>query len=397
MTEALTMILEQLADEARLVRSIDLEPVSDLARRELEQFRQTWEGLRAGRRVELLTAMIEQAEANIRLNFHAVLRSCLRDADANVRRLAVDGLWEDERPTLVPALVELLADDPVTEVRAAAATSLGRFVQLGVLGEIAEHPARQAEAALRAAWDRSGEGIEVRRRALEGLSHADSAGIHNLIRLAYYHDDPRMRQSALFAMGRNADSCWNKIVLAELNSSEPAMRFEAAVAAGEMALRAAARPLVAALDDPDVQVREAAVSALGKIGGPVARRTLQVLVQNADDPLADVAAEALDELTFESDGLEDLILKHESAQVRRSFSADDEEDWEDEGETDADEWDADEDEDFADFDGDDDADEDDLDGEDAEWDDEAEDDFAEMEAEDPDWADDDDEDAAWSR
>ena len=47
-----------------------------------------------------------------------------------------------------------------------------------------------------------------------------------------------MRQSALFAMGRTADSRWAKVVLSELESHEPAMRFEAAQAAGEMGLTA---------------------------------------------------------------------------------------------------------------------------------------------------------------
>ncbi len=37
-----------------------------------------------------------------------------------------------------------------------------------------------------------------------------------MIRKAYYDDDASMRQSALFAMGRTADSRWSKLVLAEL-------------------------------------------------------------------------------------------------------------------------------------------------------------------------------------
>ena len=80
--------------------------------------------------------MVEQAEADIQLNFHAILRSCMEDAEAEVRRLAVEGLWEDERPTLVHPLLGLLRDDVEPDVRAVAATSLGRFVLLGALGEI---------------------------------------------------------------------------------------------------------------------------------------------------------------------------------------------------------------------------------------------------------------------
>ena len=58
----------------------------------------------AARRLELLREMVEQAETHVDLNFHAVLRTLLADADAQVRRLAIEGLWEDEKPSLIPPL-----------------------------------------------------------------------------------------------------------------------------------------------------------------------------------------------------------------------------------------------------------------------------------------------------
>ena len=88
--------------------------------------------------------MVEQAETHVDLNFHAALRTLLADADAQVRRLAIEGLWEDEKPSLIPPLTRLLSMDAAAEVRAAAATSLGRYVYLGEIDEIAE---RHADAA----------------------------------------------------------------------------------------------------------------------------------------------------------------------------------------------------------------------------------------------------------
>ena len=265
--------------------------------------------------------MIEQAEANIHLNFHAALRACLTDGDPHIRLLAVEGLWEDERVSLVRPLIDLLAHDPAAEVRAAAATSLGRFVLLGVLGDIAEEPAREAEDALAAAWQRAGEPVAVRRRALEGLSYTDTPDVHRLIGNAYYDDDALMRQSAVFAMGRSADPRWNKIVLSELNGRDAAMRFEAAEAAGEMALRAAVQPLIRRLDDPDRDVREAAALALGKIGGPTARRVLENLLEGEDERLAEAAEEALEELNFSSNALDDVLLDYSDSPARHSRAA----------------------------------------------------------------------------
>jgi hypothetical protein len=366
-------LLELLADESRPVHAIDLTHMSDLTRSEVGQFRAVWEGLQPARRLELVAAMVEQAEANIHLNFHAILRSCLTDEDARVRKLAVEGLWEDERTSLVQPLVALLAGDAAFEVRAAAATSLGRFVLLGVLGEIAQEPASRAEEALRTAWYRPGEPVEVRRRALESLAYTNMAGLHDLIGSAYYHDDELMRQSALFAMGRSADPRWTRVVLAELGSPEPPMRFEAAVAAGEMALRSAVPALIRRLDDGDGNVREAAALALGKIGGPAARRALQGLVGGADERLAEAAEEALDELSFGSSRMDDVLLDYPDRSTgRRGRTA---ESVEDDGFDETEEVDG-SDDDFGDDDLDDDFDADIDDGEsdDLEWGDDSDDD-----------------------
>jgi len=295
---SLTKVLAQLGDESVPIRSLSLSYLSDLPRSETGSVRTAWNGFSAARRLELIGAMVEQADANIHVNFHAVLRECLNDADAQVRQLAVEGLWEDERPSLVGPLMALLQDDPAAEVQAAAATSLGRFVLKGALGEVSEPLAKQVEQALRTAWFRSHEVVGVRRRALESLAYGDDIAVYELIDSAYYDEDRLMRQSAVFAMGRTADRHWARFILAELASPEAAMRYEAAASAGELSLKAAVKPLVRLLDDTDGHVREAAAIALGKIGGPLARRALEFVAQGNDERLADAAGEALQELAF---------------------------------------------------------------------------------------------------
>jgi hypothetical protein len=302
MLEDLESVLAQLEDETRPVRSIDLSRLSDLPRAEVTRFDSAWAGIGASRRLETVQTMVERAEANIHLNFHAILRMCLSDSDGQIRRLAVDGLWEDEKPSLIGRLVTLLADDPVPDVRAAAATSLGRFVLLGVLGEIAEAAAHQAERALRVAWERDQELCEVRRRALESLAYAADPAVCDFIEIAYNGDDGLMRQSAVFAMGRTADRRWSRPVLMELHSDDPAMKLEAAVSAGELGLAVAVQRLIQLLDDADGNISEAAALALGKIGGREAKRALEKTLGGADQRLAQAAEEALEELTFNGAG-----------------------------------------------------------------------------------------------
>lgn len=327
MTESIQALLAKIIDETRPVRSLDLTDLSDLARSELGSFRLAWAALTEARRLELVTNLIEQAETNIHLNFHAILRTFLDDPDPRVRRLAIDGLWEYERANLIAPLVALLEGDPVADVRAAAATSLGRYILRGALGEIADEMAREAEEALHMAWYRAGEPVDVRRRALESLAYSSMPELPALIQNAYYDENALMRQSALFAMGRSADRRWARLVLAELSSPEPPMRFEAAVAAGEMALREAVAVLIRRLDDPDSSVREAAATALGKIGGPVAKRALRALTESGDEALAQAAEDALDELTF---GSENVLLEVDAdAGKSRPALSDDEDDEDD--------------------------------------------------------------------
>ena len=323
MPEDLDILLQQLADDSRPVRAINLSILSDLPRELAGKIYANVSRLAPPRRLELVNSMAEQAEANVHFNFHAFLRECLADTEAAVRKTAIDGLWEDERLNLMTPLIRLVAEDPAAEVRAAAATSLGRFMLLGVLGEISDSYAARVAQALRTAWFRPGEVVEVRRRALEGLAYTDDAGVDGFIEAAYYDEAAAMRQSALFAMGRSANRRWARTILTELGSLDAAMRYEAVGAAGELGLPAAVKPLIRRLDDPDSTVREAAALALGKIGGTEARRALEACIESADSGLVEAATEALEELIFNSDNLDAPLLEYNPSKGRPAPTDDD--------------------------------------------------------------------------
>jgi len=137
-----------------------------------------------------------------------------------------------------------------------------------------------------------------------------------------------MRESAVFAMGRNADPVWTETVLAEMLSESPSMRYEAARAAGEMQLRRAVTRLIALVQDPDTEVNQMAVWALGQIGGKRARATLEKLVDGDNEALSAAASEALDDLGFAERPL-DLMVHEIPAEVLAERDGDDllSEDW----------------------------------------------------------------------
>lgn len=295
MIEELHRILQHLADEERPLRLALLYTLSDLRRDQLPEVEAVWGRLSPERKRATLRALVELTEATIEVDFTTLFRFCLEDEDAEVRLLAIEGLWEDEDTRLVGPLVRLLRDDPRPAVRAAAASSLGRFVLLGELGEIEASVGATAEQALLEVYFTPGESVEVLRRVLEALAYSSEAGVSDLIEEAYYGDDEQMRISALFAMGRSADRRWRPIVIHELSNPSPAMRYEAALACGELELREAVPALARLIeDDIEIEVREAAIEALGKIGGAEAQRILELYCLSEDEALQAAAEEALE-------------------------------------------------------------------------------------------------------
>ncbi|MGQ9683707.1 MAG: HEAT repeat domain-containing protein [Anaerolineae bacterium] len=274
--------------------------LSGAGRPEVERFAACWRQMSVERRRELITAMAEMAEADFQLDYNAIFRWALRSEDSLVRERAVEGLWEDDEPSLIEPLVRLMLEDPAPTVRSRAAMSLGRFALLAELGDISEsHGARVRDGLLRVVDNRDEE-PEVRRRAIESVAYLSSAPVHRIIDDAYADADERMRLSAVYAMGRTADEHWAEPVLHELKADSPAMRYEAARAAGEIALRPAVGDLIALLNDSDGEVRQMAIWALGQVGGPQARRALEACQASPDEAIRDAADEALGELDFAS-------------------------------------------------------------------------------------------------
>ena len=104
--------------------------LSALSAEEATQLDKAWSDLPDGLRLDLISRLVSMAEADFALSFGAVFRIAMCDQDAEVRKVAIEGLWEDEDVRLIPLLVRCLDEDESVVVRAAAAQSLGRFILL---------------------------------------------------------------------------------------------------------------------------------------------------------------------------------------------------------------------------------------------------------------------------
>jgi HEAT repeat protein len=289
-------LLRQIGDSQTAFPIVMLYSLSGMDEFRERLFREAWPTIGLERRRRIITSLVEIAEASFEVDFNAIFRFCLKDEDEKVREMAIEGLWEDEDISLIDPLIKMMREDPSIQVRAKAATSLGRFVLLGELKETDIEKAASVSEALLEVILSPNEDVEVRRRAVESIAYSSDERVREIIEAAYYDDDERMRVSAVFAMGRSADPLWSSIVLEELESPHPEMRYEAARACGELEILDAIPILAGLVEDPDREVQEAAIWALGNIGGDEARRILEYCYVTGDDFLREAVEEALDQL-----------------------------------------------------------------------------------------------------
>ncbi len=283
--------MAELADWNKDVSSKGLTRLSGIDGEEADELRSLWARLPMTRRRELLTRLVDLAEENVEVDFSTVFCQAVTDEDAGVREKAVSGLWENDDRRVIPKLTDRLKNDTESTVRAAAAMVLGHFAQLAEAGKLIERDRdRVYDALINAVRDES-ESIEVRRRALESVASFQAPEVRAWVRWGYASSNPLLRQSSIFAMGRNADASWLPDVRREMSNDDPAIRFEAANAARELAEEEAVPDLAELVHDSDRQVSTAALQALGGIGGARAKKLLRGFAAMSRDEAVRAAAE----------------------------------------------------------------------------------------------------------
>jgi len=300
-------VLDQLVTAPRSISLSKLYALSDLNHEKLALFRDAWESFPVDLRRHLLATLLEFAEASFEVNFDAIFRYALDDPDDIVRATAIDGLWESEDIRLIGPFLTKLRADPSVEVRAAAASGLGRFVLAGELEKLEQPIQARIMTDLLTTIRLADESIDVRRRAIESIGYACLPEISDALELAYYDEDEKMRISAVVGMGRSCDKRWKHIVLEEMESTSTAMRYEAVHACGELALPEGVPLLARILEDPDHQIRYAAIWALGQIGGDQSKQLLLAAYDDADEDTEAALDEALAEHAL-TDGDLDFLL-----------------------------------------------------------------------------------------
>ncbi len=312
-------ILSALLDDSRPFPAAFLHRFSDLTPTDFTKLKTIWGQISPQRRVSLMEDLEILAEANTLVAFDDLCVFALDDNEAGVRTAALRYLWETEDERLIPRLLNLLEQDPDEQVRAAAASTLGRFIYLGELEEIPQEALRLVEEKLLNAASNSQSPL-IRRRAVESLGYSSRNEVKNLIMSAYNQDDPDWQSTALFAMGRSASEEYIPAVVDQLDNPNPDIQFEAVRAAGELSASEAREPLLEMLDESsdDEDLRMAIIWSLSQIGGEDVREKLEAMLSETEDS---------DELEFLEEALDNLFLTEGLSSFEMfDFDAQDEDD-----------------------------------------------------------------------
>lgn len=309
---SLSEYMNELADPDHDITSAGLEQLSGLAGEDEKVFKDRWGAIPAERRRELIGRFVDIADDNAELDYHTVFCHALTDEDPVVREHAPTGLWETDDRRTIPLLIARLENDPVDEVRAAAAQALSHFAALADSGKLVPRDSTRIWEALKASVDDEDEPITVRRRSLESIASFRTPEVRTWVQWGFDHPESMMRQSAIFAMGRSGDLAWMEIVTGEMESDDPAMRYEAANAAREFGEEDALPALADLVHDIDAQVSLSALHAISGIGGAKAKSLLRAYANSSDDPVVqEAAAEALEIL--EADAADFAMMKLQDA------------------------------------------------------------------------------------
>jgi len=278
------------------IHNADLARLSDLNDDDLSQFSKAWSNAEVTRRVEVAGKLVSLGEDDVTLDFTRVFKTFLDDPAPGIRIKALEGLELEDKYAVVRHILKTVKTDESAEVRAAAARAAGKFALLAELGDLPEAVGNDIFDALLDVLENTSEPMAVRRRALESIAPFRQGLVDSYIEDYYYSQEPAVKASALFAMGRNCQSRWLNFLIDELQSSDSEIRFEAARSSGEIGEEEAVPGLLKLLNDTDHEVQEASIMALGKIGGQEARQALQQLSKSHDPRIKEAVKSALTEL-----------------------------------------------------------------------------------------------------
>jgi len=299
-TISFKLITDALLDNSKPFSPKYLHYFSDINSEDLKTLTGIWPQVDAERRFALLKDLQDLQDSDTLLSHEEIARLALRDENPRVRSQAINLLWEYDDFHLVPIFCHMSQHDDDVRVRASAVSALGKYV---LMGEREEIPTSLLNEIIRILFKIITEYAEdiLRRAALESLSYSSDERVRPLIKDALKKTDTEWLTSALVAMGRNLDKCWEKPVISFLDHKNPQIQISAIQAAGELEIKSARQLLINLTHEQSIDsdtLRET-IWALSKIGGEETREVLEDMLEKSEESdEIDMLEDALENLTF---------------------------------------------------------------------------------------------------
>jgi HEAT repeat protein len=323
-------VVDALLDSSVLFPPKYLSRLSGLEGLELEQLTEVWSQITPTRRQRLLEDLEQLTDSSFFVDFDEVLKLGLHDENSQVRKIAIRGLWESDDREVAVHLIDIFQNDPDTDVRAQAASGLGKFLFLGEIGDLEQNLTDQITQLLIKTC--SGDAPEiVRRKATEALGFSSHPQATVIIETAYNKQKEDWLLSALIAMGRSANNQWIPQVTENLTHEDSQIRLEAAQSAGLLAAQETIPHLLQLIDDPEEDVKLAAIWALSEVGGLDARAALEGMLKNSTDEVEiDFLEEALDNMDFNEVNIDFDLFDLSEDDLEDMLDDEDEDEWDEE-------------------------------------------------------------------
>lgn len=292
-----------LAEDIDALEDGDYSLLSDLNGPELSDFINVWKVIESESKNKIITKLYQLSEDNSDLNFESIFKIGLQSSDETVVYTSLEGLWESETHDTLRRLLQLVNRNLSPHIKGTLMTHISRFILLGHDGRINSIMMANIHSLLKTSYKNISEPTEIRRRALESLGYFNDDETIEFIKEAYISNNPALKVSSIYAMGKTCDEIWIPILIEELKNEDPEIRYESIEALVEIGEETSTESLLSLINDDDQQVKLSVIAGMGKLGNLSSKELLLECLDDEDDEIAEAARIALEDIDFIEDPL----------------------------------------------------------------------------------------------
>ena len=277
-------ILSELRENNRELTYKEIQSFSDLSEENLAQFRQTWNLLSNKRKEMFFELLLVEFMSNTLMDFSEIALIGLNDEDPIIRRGSLKLLMDNRKSYFLDRLISISKQDPDTEVRLDAISTLGYFLMDTDMAERGKNKAEKVLKTLESLMESPDK--MTRLRVMEALAYVDHPSIIPLVYASLTSDIDTEIASGLRAVQNSLNRRWAANVIENLDHPNPDVQYEAIKAVGELQLKRARNrilSLLARFDQLDDDILDATILTASQLGGNQVKEMIEMIEEIFED------------------------------------------------------------------------------------------------------------------